>query len=352
MNRCTKCILPEHYPNINFDEHGVCNYCREHVAVSELKDEYNNKRIQLEGIIENAKRKRIEQGGIYDVIVPLSGGKDSAYVAYVLKKEFGLSVLALTYDNGFLSNYSKENVWRIATKLDIDLEVLKPKWSLMQKLFAAMMRETNEFCNVCNSMGYLISTSYATRMAKAWGHLPLTVLGWVRRYEAQPGIQAFTIGEFLEIMKKQGVYDELIENSMIDKNIAETYLKIGDPRRTDISQYKQNTGFDVIQLADYIDWDLKYIIETLKRELDWYVPDGVTRATHFDCDAAEVKEFLKYKKWGITQKQITSSHLIRDGRLSREEGLELALQENGQVPEYWDKFLEKLELNEAELQLK
>ena len=109
-----------------------------------------------------------------------------------MKKKYNCKILALSYDNGFLSKYSKENIWRIATKLDIDLEVLKPQWSMMQELFAAMMRETKEFCNVCNSMGYIILTSYATRMAKAWGHLPLTVLGWVRRYEAQPGIQSFT----------------------------------------------------------------------------------------------------------------------------------------------------------------
>ena len=27
MKRCTRCILPEDFPNIKFDSNGVCNYC-------------------------------------------------------------------------------------------------------------------------------------------------------------------------------------------------------------------------------------------------------------------------------------------------------------------------------------
>lgn len=32
VRRCTRCILPENYPNIDFDDEGVCRVCREHDA--------------------------------------------------------------------------------------------------------------------------------------------------------------------------------------------------------------------------------------------------------------------------------------------------------------------------------
>ena len=28
MNYCAKCVLPDTFPGITFDEGGVCNYCR------------------------------------------------------------------------------------------------------------------------------------------------------------------------------------------------------------------------------------------------------------------------------------------------------------------------------------
>jgi hypothetical protein len=30
INRCNRCILPESFPRLTFDEFGVCNKCREH----------------------------------------------------------------------------------------------------------------------------------------------------------------------------------------------------------------------------------------------------------------------------------------------------------------------------------
>jgi hypothetical protein len=29
LKRCTKCILPETFPGIEFDENDVCNYCQD-----------------------------------------------------------------------------------------------------------------------------------------------------------------------------------------------------------------------------------------------------------------------------------------------------------------------------------
>ena len=46
---------------------------------------------ELKNILHNKEKK-----GIYDCIVPVSGGKDGAYVAYKLKNDYGLKVLTVT----------------------------------------------------------------------------------------------------------------------------------------------------------------------------------------------------------------------------------------------------------------
>lgn len=156
MKKCKKCLLNETYPNISFSDEGICNYCESHVHIGELNEYYEEKKQELDAIIKKAIEKRKTTGAPYDIIVPLSGGKDSAYVAYYLKNNYDVNILGLTYDNGFLTEYAKSNVWNNADKLDIDVVMIKPKLSLMKKLYKAMMEETKEFCNVCNSMGYLL----------------------------------------------------------------------------------------------------------------------------------------------------------------------------------------------------
>ncbi|WP_159413157.1 hypothetical protein [Ruminiclostridium josui] len=171
----------------------------------------------------------------------------------------------------------------------------------------------------------------------------------MKRYEAQPGIQSFTIAEFLKIMEKQGVIDELYNDSMMDKDVIDKFLKIGDPRKVSISEYKEKAGYNVLQLAEYIDWDIDKVVSTLKKELDWIVPENSIRSTHFDCDAAEIKEYLKYKKHKITQRTIISSHLIRDDRLSREDALEILNNENHEKPEFWDEFVRRLQIEDVQI---
>ena len=36
MKRCTRCILPETFPGIRFDEKGVCNYCTSYHPIKVL----------------------------------------------------------------------------------------------------------------------------------------------------------------------------------------------------------------------------------------------------------------------------------------------------------------------------
>ncbi len=50
MKICTKCLLPDTFPGINFDAHGVCNFCRDfkgEYALKEEKQEYYNKFFEL-----------------------------------------------------------------------------------------------------------------------------------------------------------------------------------------------------------------------------------------------------------------------------------------------------------------
>jgi len=91
---CNRCILPNSFPRINFDEQGVCSICRDYNRdFANWRAQLPWKRKVLNKICKEAKAKHKE----YDALIPLSGGKDSTYVLYVAHKELGLKCLYLGF---------------------------------------------------------------------------------------------------------------------------------------------------------------------------------------------------------------------------------------------------------------
>ena len=109
MRFCSRCILPETFPGIHFDEKQVCNYCRQFECEGgPLPPELKARNSAWFDRLIAARRGK----GRYDCLVGMSGGKDSTYVAYVLKEKYGLSILGYTFDNGFLSETARGNIAR------------------------------------------------------------------------------------------------------------------------------------------------------------------------------------------------------------------------------------------------
>ena len=86
---CKNCINMSTRPRISFDEKGYCNACQ--WSDEKKKLNWDIRLNELKNILHNKEKK-----GIYDCIVPVSGGKDGAYVAYKLKNDYGLKVLTVT----------------------------------------------------------------------------------------------------------------------------------------------------------------------------------------------------------------------------------------------------------------
>ena len=95
MKRCTRCLLPEPVPGSDFDAFGVCRPCRDFRPTDKERSETVRKICELD---LEATLQQVRGSGQYDCLVPLSGGKDSVYLIYRLKHDYGLRVLAHTTD--------------------------------------------------------------------------------------------------------------------------------------------------------------------------------------------------------------------------------------------------------------
>ena len=98
-------------PFIEFDDDGVCNYCRNHKTANRSfnPDVFLSK---LSSLIDNSPNHKC--------IVPFSGGRDSSYVVHLLKKELNIDLITMTYDWGMVTDLARRNISRITSSLGVE----------------------------------------------------------------------------------------------------------------------------------------------------------------------------------------------------------------------------------------
>ena len=136
---CSYCVLDESVVALSFDKNGRCNSCREAERMLQ-KDYHPNEKgkVLLENLVSKLKREGASQE--YDCIIGLSGGIDSAYLAHLVVKEFGLRPLAIHVDGGWNSEKAVRNINLIINKLDIDLFTKVIEWQEMRDLQLAFLK--------------------------------------------------------------------------------------------------------------------------------------------------------------------------------------------------------------------
>lgn len=178
MKICTRCVLPETFPGIHFNEEGVCNVCLAFKGFEHLKAKKAEYKSKFETLLAQYKGKNA-----YDAIMCYSGGKDSTYTLEILKKEYGLSILALTFDNGFIPQQTFSNINNVVEALGVDHLYFKPNFQLLQKVFASCvdkniypLKTLERASSICTSCMGMVKF-YTLRLALE-KQIPFIGFGW------------------------------------------------------------------------------------------------------------------------------------------------------------------------------
>ena len=110
LRRCTRCILPETMPFIDFDDAGVCNYCRNYTPLRSRGED---------ALHELADRYR-SHDGYPDCIVTFSGGRDSSFGVHYVTTELNLHPITYTYDWGMVTDLARRNQARLCGELGLE----------------------------------------------------------------------------------------------------------------------------------------------------------------------------------------------------------------------------------------
>ena len=300
MKYCKICGLPETYPGIRFDESGTCNYCGFYEKHREiLEDEEARQRI-FEQKIGEAKEKAAKAGAEYDCIVGFSGGKDSTYIIYQMKKTYGMRVLAVTFQNGFHTEYGRNNIDIALNKLNVDHLTVRMREDELRSVYSKSLSLMKNFCAVCfHYMHY-----YCHKIAGELG-IPLIVNGRTKGQILQTaleekGIEPFDISENLLDFEYQ-MFGKLSE-------------KLAARRKVD---YLPEVSVTSLSYFAYHDVSEEETMAFLEKKLGWVRP--ASGIPHADCWAHPMAEHLSIKKRGYPVRTGELAVQVRRGEMTRQE---------------------------------
>lgn len=135
--KCRTCLLPRRVPGADIDDSGQCAACRKADRAGATATDAEARRQAFEADL-GATLAATRGEGQYDVLVPFSGGKDSAWLLYKLVVEYRLRVLAFTVDVN-IPPIAWQNIRRTISRLGCDLVAYTPPSDFYRKLFRYLL---------------------------------------------------------------------------------------------------------------------------------------------------------------------------------------------------------------------
>lgn len=328
MKTCKRCLLNEKYYGIEFNDNGVCNYCRMFVPYKKILEDKKNLNKLFRKRIDRVKGKYE-----YDCLLGISGGKDSSYVLYMLKNKYKLNVLAYTFDNNFLSRYAKNNIKNLIDEFGVDHFFYKPDWNFHKKVYNYMITTQGIPCKACSIGAY--GTSFKFAFEK---NIPLVIHGRSpsqmfrdfipsNRDPTIPFIennlseyskknQIKTLREVLQRIQGLSVKENKESNDVLKKMKQEFFPKTF--KILTARMIPEFLGFFV-----YHEYDENKIKDFLEKNINWKRPEKDTRIAHADCLIHDAVEYIRRKKFGYTLLTPELSVLIRQGKITKKEATKI-----------------------------
>ena len=267
---CTRCVMDTTDHLIKFDKMGVCNHCT--AAIEKLKtitfETEKDREIALNVILDRIKENG--KGNKYDCIIGLSGGVDSSYLAFIVKK-LGLRPLAIHIDNGWNSELAVKNIENIVKKLNIDLYTHVIDWEEFKALQLSFLKASVIDLEMLSDNAIVVGIYHLLKKFKVKYFIDGT------NYAAE----SIMPSTWFYVPK----YDSL--------NIKSIFKLFGDGRRLktfpllNIKEYIRYRYFkkgESISLLNYITYNKVDAHKALQDELDWKDYGGKhyeSKITHF-----------------------------------------------------------------------
>lgn len=332
----------------SFSEEGICAACK-FAEIKENKIDWQKREKEL---INLCNKHRARKNNTYDCIVPGSGGKDSRYTSHLLKHKYGMNPLTVTWAPHIYTDIGKIN--QSSWNNDCDNILVTPSVETHRKLtkFA--------FTNLLHPFQpFVLGQRYAAlRIAKKFGiklvfhgESPFEYgssnpirdskkSGWDKKYfvSKKSDKEIFLGGVSLH---------NLINKYKIKKSDLFWYIPIFE---SDLKNFNLEYKF----LGYYIKWNPQEVYYYAVNKTGFLPNPERTEGTYSKYASLDDKidgfhYYTSFIKYGLGRATMDTAQEIRNGLLSREEGVSLVKKYDGEFPKkYFEEILEYMNINEKQ----
>jgi glucosamine--fructose-6-phosphate aminotransferase (isomerizing) len=327
IKRCSRCVLPETMPFIQFDSQGVCNYCTGY-------KKRNNPKPKNE-LLELIKPYRRE-GNALDCIVPFSGGRDSCYALHLIVNELKMKPVTYTYDWGMVTDLGRRNISRMCAQLGVENIIVAADISLKRKNIRmnleAWLKSPNLGMMALLTAGDKHFFRYIEKIKKQtginlnlWGVNPLEVTHFKAGFlGVKPDFEenkVYSNGVMKQIEYHSKRFKAMIDSpgyfnsSLWDTLSGEYYRSFTDKK-------------DYYHIFDYWRWDEEIVNDTLLNQYDWEKAIDTPSTWRIGDGTAAFYNYVYYTVAGFTEHDTFRSNQIREGQITREKALQILAEEN------------------------
>lgn len=337
---CRNCTISNQRPRITFDEHGVCSACN-YAIYKRNNINWSERERELFDLCDRHRKR----DGSYDVIVPCSGGKDGGYVAHQLKYKYGMNPLAVTWAPLLPTDIGRKNLDAFI-EAGFDHVLGTPNGKSAKKLASLA------FFHIGDPFQPFIygQTNFPLRVA-VQNKISLIMYGENGEVEYGGDMKnAFRPDREIEDHDKHyfsGLPPEFwVEH---DVSLAELY-PFRAPPFEEIKRNKTEIHF----FGYYRFWDPQENYYYCKEHTGFSPNQERSEGTYskyasLDDRVDGFHYYLGFIKFGIGRTTSDTAHEIRDGKITREEGIALVRRYDGEFPKrYFKEFLEYAGITEEQ----
>jgi N-acetyl sugar amidotransferase len=309
-----------------FDDNGVCSGCR-------VSDQRKN--INWEERFEMMQKLVAEyrSGSNYDIIVPVSGGKDSYFQAHVATKMLKLKPLLVTYHGNNYLPEGEYNLQRMREVFDCDHIIYRPSIDVVIKMNRIGFKLQGDMNWHCHCGIFTVPMQAAVRYK-----IPLVLWG-SHGYMDLAGMYSFN--DFIEYTAKFRLEHAMRGFDWYDftdeglEKLGRPQLKEGlQPKDLMWAQYPSDDDIDEVGVrgiytSNYVYWNSNEHVKLVIKECGWKPSQTPFERTYRnfsnldDMHESGIHDYLKFIKLGYGRASDHACEDIRVGLMSREEGIEM-----------------------------